>query len=74
MMLTIYNDGTSYGLNESFLWAPSFWLPTLNTALRLLTFLCGHGPRILASHSQHSLKSASFWIIKFLNFPLDLRV
>ena len=32
----VYN-GSSCGLNEA-LWAPSFWLPTADTALRAMTF------------------------------------
>mmetsp|Transcript_3377 Transcript_3377/g.5154 ORF Transcript_3377/g.5154 Transcript_3377/m.5154 type:complete len:364 (+) Transcript_3377:1128-2219(+) len=57
--ICIVFNGTSSGLNDS-VWAPSFWLPTPDTALRQLEF---------RSHCV-DFDMGEF----FLNFPLDKRL
>ena len=54
----VYN-GTSCGLNKS-LWAPNFWLPTSESALRLLTTDSYCGDMDLGE--------------MFLNFPMDVHL
>ena len=54
----VYN-GTSCGLNAS-LWAPNFWLPSSESALRLLTCDSYCGDMDLGE--------------MFLNFPMDIRL
>ena len=57
--LRIVYDGTSSGLNYA-LWAPSFWLPTPDTALWQVTFYSYCVDIDLGE--------------MFLNFPMDARI
>jgi hypothetical protein len=52
-------DGTSSGLNEA-LWVPSFWMPTSESAVRVISF--------------YSFLFDSDIAECFLNFPNDLKI